>query len=109
MSANLNIIYLNESNNIYGGATIVKPKSYDKLIQKLQKLYPNFNEQYVLLIIENGQEIIVDGDKQYSLIKNKIYLRKLGENNSQKSMYEVNYEKLSESNKSIIALYALYQ
>ena len=104
MEERIKIILLDNSNKNISETKIRKPNSYDKLLDKLEQKIKDFKENYVIFILsQNNNELIIDSDNQYKLVKDILYIRNI--NNieyPQKSMFEVNYDKLSESNKVIL-------
>ena len=104
MAERIKIILLDNSNQKISGIKIAKPNSYGKLLDKLERKIKDFKLNYLIFLLsENNYEIIIDSDKQYLLVKDILYIRKINNIDvPEKSMFEINYGKLSESNKAIL-------
>ena len=107
MAEKLTMFLLNNSNKKTYEITMKKPKTYEKLLHKLSKKFQNIKEEYEIFILKNNEEIIIDNDEKLKSSNDIMYIRKKNEicepnNPEQKSMYEINYDKLSVSDKEIL-------
>ena len=102
----LNIYLLDESNNIIFENNIEKPKTYEKLIDKLKSLKKKFDilpENFIIFYkTENNNDLKISNNKEYKLIKDSLFIQKIEYKNLDQSVYQINYEKLSESKQDIL-------
>ena len=106
MSDILNIYLLDESNNIILENNIEKPKAYEKLLDKLKSLKNNFDifpENFIIFYkTENNNDMKISNYEEYKLIKDSIFIQKIEYKYLDQSVYQINYEKLSESKQDIL-------
>ena len=104
MGDKIKIFQINNLNQKIREIKMTKPKSFDILFDKLDKKFENFKDNFIIFtLLNNNEEIIIENDEQYKLSKDILYIRKKNEiDYSDKSMFEINYDKLSESNKIIL-------
>ena len=100
---NLLIILLDNSNNIKQEINIIKPKSYQQLLSeiahKFKELPKNF---HIFYNNEKNEEIKVNNDEQFILCKDILLIRKIEQDKLDQSIFELNYNKLSESKQDIL-------
>ena len=103
MSDKIDIFLLDKSNNTIEVVNIIKPKSYKELLDKLnlnlKKLPKNFN---IFIYSQQKDEIKIDNNEKYHLLKETIFIRETKNNNLNESLFEKNYKKLSESKQVIL-------
>ena len=93
----LNIFTLDNLDNIKEELTINRPKTYKELMEYLS----NKNKLYEIFIYENNK-IIINNEDKYKLIKDIIFIKEIKEDDLDKSIFSINYNKLSESKKDIL-------
>ena len=99
----MNIVLLDSSNNTKEVKNIIKPKTYQALLEQLKQKFPKIQKSYELYILdERNKEIIIDDEEKYKIIEDIIFIREIDENNLEQSLYEINYNKLSESKQIIL-------
>ena len=83
---------------------IKKPKTFEKLLEKLSYKFKDIKENYIIFIkSRNNEEIIINNDQSYNLSKNILYVKEISTNDySEKSMFDINFEQLPESNRIIL-------
>ena len=96
----LNIILLDNSNNIIEDINIIRPKTYEELLKQLKMNFKNLPKDYNLFKYDNHQKIIINNNEQYNLIDDKLFINEI--ENMNKSLFEINYNKLSESKRDIL-------
>ena len=93
----LNIFILDNLNNEKEEIIINKPKTY----QELLKFLINKNKLYEIFIYDNdNNKIIINDEDKYKLIKDIIFIKEV--DNLDKSIFSINYDKLSESRQEIL-------
>ena len=102
----LNIYLLDESNNIIFENNIEKPKTYEKLLDKIKSLKKKFDifpEHFIIFYkTENNNDLKISNNEEYKLIKDSLFIRKPEYKNLDQSVYQINYDKLSESKQDIL-------
>ena len=102
MSNTIDIFLLNDSNTTIEEANIIKPKTFNQLLDIIKKTLQKLPENFKLFqFSENNNEIIINNDEKYKLIKDILFIRESKENILEQSLYEKNYNKLSESKQLI--------
>ena len=103
MEINIDVLLFDISNNIIEETSLEKPETYEKLLEtlriKLKKL-PNQFEIFIQSI--NGKDVIINDNQNYKLINDIIFIREINNDDLGKSIFQINYDKLSESNQNIL-------
>ena len=67
--------------------SIKKPKTYQKLLNQLEKKFKSMPNNYEIISIDkNNHEIKIDNEDKYNKIKDKLFIRKINSNNSKESL-----------------------
>ena len=99
----MDIFLLDNLNNKKEEINIIKPKNYQKILQQIRKKFKNISEYYEIFIIDkNNKEIIIDNENKYKQIGDILFVRELDEDILEQSIFEMNYNKLSESKQEIL-------
>ena len=103
MSEKIDIILLDNLNNAIQEINLVKPKSYEDLLIELKNKV-NLPNNFMIFQQENNNQIIIDNNEKYQLIKEILFIREKKINNSylEQSLFEINYNNLSESKQDIL-------
>jgi len=103
MENNIEVLLFDISNNIIEGTNIERPNTYQKLREtlknKLKKL-PKYFEIFIQSI--DGKAVIINDNQNYKLINDIIFIREFNADNLGKSIFQLNYDKLSESHQDIL-------
>ena len=100
----LEIFLLDKLNNSIKETNIIKPKSYQDLLKQLRQNFTNISEYYELFIIEeNNKEIKIDSEEKYSKSQDILFIRPIDKPILEQSLFQRNFEKLSESNQDILS------
>ena len=87
-------------NNTKEEIKIIKPKTYNNLLKQIGKKFKNLSEYYDIFILdENNEEIKIDTEEEYEQVEDILFIREIDNNILEQSMFEINFNKLSESNK----------
>ena len=104
MSEKLYIILLDDYNNKFEECVLIqKPNSYFKLkteIKNNMKCLPEFFNLFYLSPENN--EIKIESNKEYSMVKDILFIRQKESKYLKKSIFQSNYDNLSESRKENI-------
>ena len=92
----MNIFVLDNSNNEKEEIIIDKPKTYQKLLEYLNQKY----KMYQIFIYDNNNKILINDEKKYKIINDIIFIKEI--DNLDKSIFSINYDKLSESKQEIL-------
>ena len=86
----IDIFLLDNINNIKEKMNIIKPNTYEKLMNQLKnKLNNNIQNSYEIFILDkNDKELKINNEEEYNKIDNLIFIR--SKNNLNKSMNELN-------------------
>ena len=92
------IFFLDNLNNTIEELSIAKPKTYQELLNQLSQKYKNISN-YELFIFDNKNEVIKINNEKYNILDNILFIREKVKMNLVQSLFEINYNKLSESEK----------
>ena len=99
----MDVSFLDNLNNPIEEINLVKPKTYQELLivlrQKIKKL-PKFYE--IFIIDKNNKEFKINNDETYNLIEDLLFIREIDNNILEQSLFQKNYDKLSESKQEIL-------
>ena len=96
----INIFLLDNENNTKEEINMIKPKSYQEFLDKLNKKIP---ENYELFIIgKNYEEIKINNEEIYKTIEDIIFIREIDKNILEQSLFQKNYNILSESKQIVL-------
>ena len=100
----IDIYLLDDSNNTITEANIIKPKTYQELLNQIKiKFQILLSKTYKIFILnKNNEEIEINNDEKYKLIENVIFIKKIDDDNLRLSIFEMNYNKLEKSKKQIL-------
>ena len=97
------LFLLDTSNNIIEEDYIRKPKSFSQLLDYVPKTFKGITEYYnIFYLSNNNEEIFINNDKDYQLSKDILFIRDLKNDYFNKSLFEINYDKLSESKQELL-------
>ena len=99
----IDIFLIDNSNNIIEEINIIKPDTYQEFLEELKQKYQNFAKYYEIFILDkNNREIKINNEEKYNKIEDIIFIHKIDENILGQSLFELNYNKLSESKQEVI-------
>ena len=93
----INIFIIDNLGNPKDEIVINKQKIYKELMEYLS----NKNKLYEIFIYENNK-IIINNEDKYKLIKDIIFIKEINKDDLEKSIFSINYDKLSESKQDIL-------
>ena len=94
----IHICVLNKSNNIIKEMKIEKQKSFQNFLNQLEKKFSNIQENFEIYILDkNGKKIVINNEEMYKKIDDIIFIREINRLNLSQSLFEQNYNKLTES------------
>ena len=87
----INIFILDNLDNLKEEMVINKPKTYQELLQLLNKN----NKFYEIFMYDNyNKKIIINNDDKYKKIEDIIFVKEIEIDNLEKSIFSLNYDKL---------------
>ena len=99
MEKKISIFLIDETNNIKGEKIIKKPKSYNEFISSLKKEFPQLPTYYKILFQTKENDLKeINDDREYILADSVFFIKEINQNDLGKSIFSLNYNKLSESN-----------
>ena len=99
----ISIFLLDNSNNIKEEINIIKPKSYQELLDQLKLNFKNIQQSIDIFIMDkNNKEIKIKNEEEYKIIGNILLIRVKNKELIKQSVFERNYNKLSESKREIL-------
>ena len=99
----IDIIFLDNSIHPKEEINIKKPKTYQELLRKLRQKFENLPENYEIFYLnKENKEIKINNEEDYKMISDILFIRELDKNILEQSLYEKNYNKLSESKQEIL-------
>ena len=97
------IILLDKSNITKEEANIIKPNTYKDLLIQINQKLKKIPKNYELYIIDkNNIEIKINNEENYKIIEDILFIREIEKINLNPSIFQINYNKLSESKQEIL-------
>ena len=97
------IILLDKSNITKEEANIIKPSTYKDLLIQINQKLKKIPKNYELYIIDkNNVEIKINNENNYKIIEDILFIREIEKINLNPSIFQINYNKLSESEQEIL-------
>ena len=100
--AKVEIFLLDNSNITIEEKAIIKPKTYHALLIKLKKNIKHLPEFYEIFVLIDNKEIKITNEDNYKLTENILFIREINKDILKQSVFEKNYNKLSDSNKELL-------
>ena len=101
--SNINIFLLDNLNNIKEEKIIIKPKSYNDFLEELEKNFKKIKGYYKIFTLDkDNKEISINNDEKYRNIEDIVFIRAINKKAIRLSIYERNYDELSESKQEIL-------
>ena len=97
----LNILILDNLNKTKEELSIIKPNTYQDLLNLLEEKYKNITN-YELFIFDFKNNEIKINNENYHMLDNILFIREKNKNTLKQSLFEINYNKLSESKRDIL-------
>ena len=99
----MNIFILDESNNTKSELKLIKPKTYNEFLNQIKLKCQIIPENYdIYFFDEKNTEIKINNEINYHKIKDILFIREINKNALEQSIFEINYNKLSESKQDIL-------
>jgi len=98
----LDIFLLDNSNKIREELCITKPKIYQELLKKLNQKYQNISNYDLFIFDAKNNEMKITDESDYKILDNILLIREKKRDNLEQSIFDINYNKLSESKQDIL-------
>ena len=103
MEEKIGLYLLDNSNNVIKEIYFRRPKSFSELKNNINLNFKEITKNYIIFhLSENNNEIIINNDNENKLSKNILFIREIQSDNIDKSIFQINYDKLSESKQEIL-------
>ena len=101
LGSKLNIFLLDKEDKAKNELNLIKPKTYESLLKEIRNNFGNLSEYYKIFIMDNDiqKKIKINNDDDYKMVKDILFIIEIDEENIIKSIFDLNFNKLSESNK----------
>ena len=96
------IILLDRSNNTKEKISIIKPKTYQELLNQIKQNFKSLPGNYEIFYFDNKNKVKINNNGIYKKIGDIIFIRELDNNILDLSVFEKNYNILSESKQDIL-------
>jgi len=94
----IDIFLLDNLNNTKVEVNMIKPKTYQELLNQLRNGIKNLPKYYEIYIIgKNNEEIKINNEEKYKSIEDFLFIREINQNILDESLFARNYKRLSES------------
>ena len=95
----INIFIVDHLDNTREDIVMTKPKTYQDLLKYLN----NQNNFYEIFIYDdNNEKIIINSEDKYKIIKDILFIKEINEDDLIRSIFSLNYHKLSESKQEML-------
>ena len=84
---------------------MIKPATYKELSLQLRQKSKNIPKNFDIFIVDennNNKELKINNEEKYKMVKELIFISEADKNMLRKSIFDLNYNRLSESNKEKI-------
>ena len=99
----IDVLLFDKNNNLIEETSFEKPETYQKLLERLKDKLKNLPNYFNISIQPiDGSEIIINDEQNYKLINDIIFIREIKEDDFRKSVFQLNYDRLSESKQDIL-------
>ena len=99
----INIFILDDSNNSKSELEIIKPKGYNEFLNQIKLECKIIPENYEMFILDaKNNEIKINNEMDYNKIEDILFIREINKNSLEQSIFDINYNKLSESKQDIL-------
>ena len=98
----LDIFLLDNSNKTREELSITKPKTYQELLKKLNQKYQNISNYDLFIFDDKNNEMKITDESDYKILDNILLIREKKRDNLEQSIFDINYNKLSESKQDIL-------
>ena len=97
------ISLLDNLNNLIIERLLIKPKDYEELLFLINQEFKIESQNYEIFIIDKNNNVSkINKKEQYNLIKDILFIREIDKNRLKQSLFQSNYDKLSESKQEIL-------
>ena len=94
----IDIFLLDNLNNTKVEVNMIKPKTYQELLNQLRNGIKNLPKYYEIYIIgKNNEEIKINNEEKYKSIEEFLFIREINQNILDESLFARNYKRLSGS------------
>ena len=98
----INIFFLNNSYNTKEKISMIKPSTYQELINQLGAKFQNIPKKYEIFYLDKkNNNIKINNEETYKIVEDILFIRELDKKSFKVSIFGKNYKKLSKSKKEI--------
>ena len=98
------IYLLDHLNDLKDEANMIKPNTYKELLIKIKQKFKNLSQNFDIFIKDkNNNDVIINNQEQYNtIIEDIIFIRERDNINISRSLFSLNYNKLSDSKRDLL-------
>ena len=98
--SSISVFLLDNSYNTKEEVYMGKPRNYQELFFQIKQQFKNLPNYFEIFCIDkNNKEIKINCEEKYRTIEDILFIREIKQKNIEQSLFEKNYNKLSESKK----------
>ena len=98
----MEIFVLDKNNITKKELNIIKPKTYTELLKSLSQKVPNIEYYEIFIFDQNNNIVAINNAEKYQTIEDILFIREIDKDILEQSLFQMNYDKLSESKKDIL-------
>ena len=99
----IDLFLLDNSNKTKEEINMIKPKTYQQLLNQIIQKFKNISAYYEIFIIDkDNKEFKINNEETYKIIEDILFIREINEDILAQSIFELNYNRLSESKQDIL-------
>ena len=100
MEEKIDLLLFDKTNILIEEVNIIKPKTYYELIDIIKVQFKNLPKYYKIYYQTEYSKEIIDNNEKYKLSKDILFINEV--ENLEDSLFSLNYNKLSDSEKEIL-------
>ena len=101
--SNVILLLLDHEGKAIEEKEIIKPKTYEELLIQLKRNFEKLPEYFEIFSLdEKNEEKKIKNQETFNLMKDVLFIREINDNSIKQSIFQENYEHLSESKQEVL-------